>query len=173
MPQCKKCNTQFPNFQAIEGKNRNLSARRYCINCSPFGKHNTRNLTIDKTYNDKERHCTTCQILKPITQYYWKPKEQRYHSACKECFKKQIKDIQIRNKLKAINYLGGICKKCGFDTPQALIFHHRNGMEDKEFIWTQMKGKSWEKIKKELDKCDVLCANCHLIHHAGNWNIAL
>lgn len=73
-----------------------------------------------------------------------------------------------RNKKRwAIEYKGGCCKVCGYDRCEAaLVFHHR-AEEDKEFSFAGSSGwcRSYERLKKELDKCDLLCANCHLELH--------
>lgn len=56
---------------------------------------------------------------------------------------------------------------CGFSKcVQALDFHHREP-KTKEF-GLSIRGltRSWDKIKLELDKCDLLCANCHRELHA-------
>ena len=64
-------------------------------------------------------------------------------------------------KLKAIEYLGGKCKICGYHRlPQALEFHHLD-RDKKEFGLGLPHTRSWERIKKEIDKCELLCANCH------------
>ena len=64
-------------------------------------------------------------------------------------------------KKKSVIYLGGKCMKCGYDRCiRALQFHHRSP-EDKQFGIAQPTTKSWKRIKLELDKCDLLCANCH------------
>lgn len=44
MPQCEKCGGYFPFLVEINGKKRNLKNRKYCLVCSPFGLHNTKNL---------------------------------------------------------------------------------------------------------------------------------
>jgi hypothetical protein len=45
MKNCAKCKTNtIPNWKIIDGKNRNLKNRKYCFDCSPFGKHNTSQL---------------------------------------------------------------------------------------------------------------------------------
>src|SRR5438105_2918049 len=46
---CKKCKTEFKINQWINGKRYNLGKRKYCLNCSPFKKHNTRDLTKSKS----------------------------------------------------------------------------------------------------------------------------
>jgi hypothetical protein len=58
------------------------------------------------------------------------------------------------------------CYKCGFDHPAALDFHHRNP-DDKLYEVALMPqwGISKKKILAEIEKCDVLCANCHRILH--------
>lgn len=65
-----------------------------------------------------------------------------------------------RIKERAIAYLGGKCIKCGYDRcADAMDFHHRDPTI-KEFRIGQYAG-GWKILKRELDKCDLLCANCH------------
>lgn len=67
---------------------------------------------------------------------------------------------------KAIEYKGGKCQRCNYDRCKAALeFHHRDP-EEKDFSISR-KGfaTSWEKVKLELDKCDMLCANCHREEH--------
>ena len=60
------------------------------------------------------------------------------------------------------------CERCGFSHPDALVFHHRNPDEKfKEVSVMVTSGYSIRSILKECAKCDVLCANCHAIEHAG------
>jgi len=71
--------------------------------------------------------------------------------------------ISFRRKIKekAVLYKGGKCKNCSYDKCiAALEFHHRDPSE-KEFRLSSGKTRNWELTKKELDKCDLLCANCH------------
>src|ERR1035437_745691 len=68
----------------------------------------------------------------------------------------------IAKKIKAINYLGGVCKKCGDDNIHHLCFHH---ISDKNFEIGDLKGIRWSKIKEEIDKCELLCQNCHAESH--------
>ena len=72
----------------------------------------------------------------------------------------------------AKEYKGGQCFICGYNRClAALEFHHIDPTE-KEFSIAQ-KGhtRSWERIKKELEKCVLLCANCHREVHAGLLNV--
>ena len=57
------------------------------------------------------------------------------------------------------------CCECGYDAnPYALDFDHINP-EEKEFnISKKLQQYSWKKLKVEIDKCRVMCANCHRIH---------
>lgn len=69
-------------------------------------------------------------------------------------------------KLKAIEYKGGKCEMCGYNKyPQAMVFHHLNP-EEKDFGISNSNTRKFEKVKPELDKCILLCANCHLETHA-------
>ena len=70
-------------------------------------------------------------------------------------------------KKKAITHKGGSCITCGYNKYYgALEFHHRDP-KTKEMQWNELKKRSWSFICKELDKCDLLCSNCHKEKHAG------
>ena len=70
-----------------------------------------------------------------------------------------------RMKRRLIKYKGGKCTKCGYnkDVPGAYDFHHRNPKE-KDF---RISGscRSWDTLEKEVDKCDLVCRNCHAEIH--------
>lgn len=73
-----------------------------------------------------------------------------------------------RRKIKemSIEYKGGCCEKCGYNKcNRALEFHHINP-EEKDFgIASNGYTRSWEKVKEELDKCILVCSNCHAEIH--------
>jgi len=77
---------------------------------------------------------------------------------------------EARRKLKrqAVEYKGGKCEICGYDKcVNSMVFHHTDPTQ-KDFA---ISGdyKSFERIKSELDKTRLLCANCHgEIHDAEN-----
>jgi len=76
-----------------------------------------------------------------------------------------IKAVARRRKkirTMAIEHLGGKCVKCGYNKyPEALEFHHRNPLEKEFNVSSKGHCRSWERVKKEIEKCDLLCANCH------------
>jgi hypothetical protein len=56
---CLKCNNSFPNRTIIEGKERTLNKRKYCLDCSPFGQKNTKRLHLynkNKLYHS-DKNC--------------------------------------------------------------------------------------------------------------------
>jgi predicted HNH restriction endonuclease len=84
----------------------------------------------------------------------------------KRCGSCNTKIRRIRNKARAIEYLGGACTVCGYDKhPSALQFHHRDPTT-KSFTIGNVANRAWKIIEAELDKCDLICANCHAILHS-------
>jgi hypothetical protein len=78
-----------------------------------------------------------------------------------------VKTFRLRKKQKSIDYLGGKCKICGYNKCNAALqFHHKNPAE-KDFTISMATSWGFEKIKSELDKCVLLCANCHAEVHQG------
>ena len=81
-----------------------------------------------------------------------------------------IRAVHARRKKvrkMAVEYKGGKCEVCGYDRCiEALEFHH-NDLSSKEFgISAKGYTRSWNNVMKELDKCMLICANCHRELHA-------
>ena len=78
-----------------------------------------------------------------------------------------VKKSRQKTRDKAYEYLGGCCKICGYNKyKEALDFHHLDPSK-KEFSLGSGDTISWERTQKELDKCVLLCANCHRETHQG------
>ncbi len=78
--------------------------------------------------------------------------------------------IKRRKKVKdlALEYKGGKCQICGYSKCSAALELHHIIPKDKSFgIGEKGYTRSWEKVKAELDKCVLLCANCHREVEAG------
>ena len=78
---------------------------------------------------------------------------------------------QIRNqsyKIRCIDHKGKVCACCGLeydgDIASIFDFHHRDPEQKRFSVGGQM--KSWDDTVIELDKCDMLCANCHRREHS-------
>lgn len=177
MQTCKKCNQTFQTHQKINGKIRNLGSRRYCLTCSPFKKHNTRRIhkasgSKHHVFNDDGdvigKICTKCHKQKTLDNFYKQTKKGQ-HSYCKSCYVKVTLLNQRKVKEKCVEYKGGKCERCGYDKcVGALHFHHRDPSQ-KDFEISKRNSirftKNKELFLQEVDKCDLLCANCHAELH--------
>jgi len=94
-------------------------------------------------------------------------KEKRTYADRREYFIKAVAKRRRKIKLMAVDYKGGKCQICGYNRHQsALDLHHING--EKSFgIGQKGYTRSWERVKQELDKCILVCANCHREIEAG------
>jgi hypothetical protein len=91
---------------------------------------------------------------------------------CVSCYSISKKPRREKIKEEYIEWKKTLkCNKCGFDDYRALQFHHNF---EKEYNISNMikSGHSLASVKMEADKCEVLCANCHQIHHYEERSIA-
>jgi hypothetical protein len=105
--------------------------------------------TLDESWED----------LSPRQRWYLKNKEDRIQRANEN----RARHLQwFRNYKKDLE-----CEECGEDHPATLHFHHLDS-EEKEMAVGEMphRGYSKERIKEEMEKCRVLCANCHIKEHS-------
>lgn len=122
------------------------------------------------------RVCTICGETKSAVEFYRRGgKRKDRFSWCKPCFASWYLERRRTLKKACVAYKGGKCFGCGYDRClEALDFHHRDPKK-KDFLISDVRGKAWFTkkrkelpawLKKELDQCDLLCANCHREAHA-------
>lgn len=70
---------------------------------------------------------------------------------------------------KALEYKGSKCQLCGYSKCKSSLHFHHVDPSQKNFEISGNWGLSWDNIRKELDKCILVCANCHGEIHEGLW----
>lgn len=164
MNKCQQCGNYFPNKININGVNRNLQRRKYCIDCSPFNGHNTRKLEYTGKVVD----------TKETTENYTCPKHGKESVTihgdrlkCKICVVDWNKDFRTRRKEKLVSIFGGKCVICGYcKCIHALQFHHLDPQIKENNISTLY--SNWQNLLDEVIKCILVCANCHAEIEYGN-----
>lgn len=168
MKTCRNCGKEFKQLVVIDGVERNLSKRRYCLECSPFGRRNRKILESQGRPRNGVKFCSRCKETKPLSEFYPK-RTTEFTSYCKICTGMESKQRQWKFKKACLEYKGARCTRCGYSRCiSALDFHHLDAGA-KEFTISRLRFYTFsDKVKAELDKCIVLCANCHREEHAGN-----
>jgi hypothetical protein len=123
----------------------------------------------------ENRKCKMCCEIKPLLEFanagIINGIEYKRH-LCVPCYSLSKKPRKERIKNEYIEWKKTLkCNSCGFDDYRALQFHH---YRDKEHEISNMikSGHNLSSIKEEAEKCEVLCANCHQIHHHEERSIA-
>ncbi len=138
-----------------------------------------------------KKTCTKCNVQKSLDLFSKRKKSKDGHSSwCRECFKvywekryyqnhKHYRNShnQSRNKIrkenarKVFEYLAEHpCINCGESDPIVLEFDHRDRVEKVGNVANLVNDGSWKRVMLEIQKCDVLCANCHRRKSAAEFN---
>lgn len=132
---------------------------------------------------DGEKTCRICKETKPISEYHPnKSCKQGVLGTCKSCYKIRIskwysenrsRRQQVANernksrKLQAIEYFGNKCFDCNTSYPPYVYQFHHLDPTQKDVNPSVAMTRDSDKMWKELKKCVMLCANCHMIRHFG------
>ena len=161
--ECRKCNGYFPAMLIVNGIRKNLSNRKYCLDCSPYKQHNNRKL---ECLIDGKKQCPKCLTIKDVSDFYSRGNNLTY-SYCISCWNKLSTLRQKDTKRKCVEYKGGSCIICGYNKCNAALEFHHLDPNEKDFEISSKLTSSWEKIQQELDKCILVCSNCHGEIHEG------
>ena len=129
------------------------------------------------------RKCTSCKKDKPLSEFRRnKNLKDGYQYYCKSCASGRIKtdyDEKYAEKVRErtysrfklhrafLNKVKSIgCRLCSENEPVCLDFHHRDPSK-KEFVISERRNTSMERLINEIEKCEVLCKNCHAKVHKG------
>ena len=124
--------------------------------------------------------CNSCNEDREEASFAWKKIDVKRQAKCRSCQKEYRREHYLNNKEKykekakrhSVGYIDknkkwiytylsrNPCTDCGFSDMRALEFDH---LRDKEYNVCQMYSHSLKAIKKEIAKCEVVCANCHRI----------
>lgn len=123
-----------------------------------------RNLSSDK----RQPYCFICQRLK-VRAHYAENKQYYIDKALL-----RSRRLRVENRKKLVSVLKkSECVDCKTKDIEVLTFDHINP-EDKSYTVTLMLGHSWSAIEKEIAKCEIRCANCHLKRtrrQFGYWTV--
>lgn len=138
------------------------------------------------------KKCKKCGKEKPIEQFSRNRRRrdgrQDYCKACikirdaknyasgKEKYAKWSKDRRMRVRKKVFEYLlSHPCVECGETDIIVLEFDHRTQATKRFDVMSATHGHSWKTVLAEIQKCDVVCANCHKRRTAKmlNWKTRL
>jgi hypothetical protein len=133
--------------------------------------------------------CTKCNLDKTEDSFTWKNKAAgKRQSRCKECHNAYAKEHYSSNKemykskaaksrpaliekgkAYVLEYLKNHpCVDCGNSDIRVLQFDHKEAlMGQGRRVGSYL--NSWNKLKEEIAKCDVRCANCHMIRTAEQF----
>lgn len=140
--------------------------------------------TVDPTTvpRYKDRLCKKCAEVKPCRWMttFTQTGNPEYRALCDECWNERGReratasrvrltsqkiDRARKRKQECISYLGGECQACGYSNcSKALTFHHIDP-DTKSFNISEKVDAPWEVVREELDKCVLLCFNCHMEEH--------
>lgn len=97
----------------------------------------------------------------------WKEYHKKWQENNPKKLEKYFQQHYLKNKQYIVDYkLSRGCSICGYNKCSgALVFHHPN--DDKEFSISTNMNKNLEILKKEIEKCIILCANCHAEIHTN------
>jgi hypothetical protein len=189
---CRKCNRDLPKTLEYFSprKTDKDGFRLYCKECTNREKREKRALKRkhwDKGGNvegEDGRKCTVCKNIYPSTEEYFgvhKHNNVGLDTYCKPCRRakgrknydinkpswnathNKTRDLKKQRIIEFKEASGG-CLKCGEKKHYLLDFHHVDPAT-KLFQISQGESKGWEKIKQEMDKCVLLCSNCHREFH--------
>lgn len=157
MPVCTICTNYFKSRLRVGDTIYNLYKRKHCLTCVPF---RTRRYPA----STHKRTCSSCNRLYVYKSVSVRGKRGTAHK-CTTCISR---DRRTATKQRAILLLGGECALCGYSKcSRALSFHHTDPTT-KKFSISSRHNAAWRTIAQELQKCILLCANCHA-ETESNW----
>ncbi len=112
------------------------------------------------------RKCCRCELELEEKMFFKSKKNYKSNYMCKACFNSYTTERWVCVKEWAIKRMGGCCQDCKQIFHYSIYeFHH---LRDKDNNWSKIRLRSKIKIKEELEKCVLLCCNCHRMRHKND-----
>lgn len=92
---------------------------------------------------------------------------------CSKCHSEYNRMRAQENRRKLLDYFGGKCLNCGYDNYSSALATHHLDPDVKDEHFRGCYGWAWERLKKEIQSCIMLCKNCHSAIHNGELMLEL
>lgn len=158
---------------------RDLSQRSVAkeLGCSQSTvKHFIKKFGLLKPKNKKEeiteatiKVCSKCKLEKSASDFYFrKERKNELTGYCKSCNSNDVVKRMQSTKFRLVELKGGKCQICSFsEYIGALDFHHVLPDTKDDGVSRLIRGKLNQKVIDEVNKCVLVCSNCHRMIHAG------
>lgn len=173
---CKSCNRSFKYYFYSEEKQKTIYLSRvYCYDCNPSGKRPKRLEDFIIVNGVQCKRCIYCNQSKSLDEFHMnESRSKRRDSGCSECRNRQKSEKRYELKLRCLRHLGHKCVDCQLSNAHPAIydFHHEGGKDfsiGNELSCGHNHEKAFVKLLPELNKCVVLCSNCHRLRHARSF----
>lgn len=155
-----KCDTRRYECK-VNGCLRNGYANGYC-NAHYIRKRNGADMTSPIRNRKANGKCSLCGI------------DCNTKGGCGMCAK-HYRSIRVKIiKEVIVDYFGGKCARCGDKFPNVCFdLHHIDPLCKELSVASMLNKSSIASIADEAKKCELICANCHRIHHFQNQNYEL
>ena len=127
--------------------------------------------------------CNRCHERKPVADFAWRRKKRGQHDSfcrpCRAAYKREhyqankaryIKQARVQKELRRVErtlflleyFARHTCVDCGESDPVVLEFDHVDEKGEKAFeVARNFAERRWQDVLAEMEKCEVVCANCH------------
>lgn len=130
------------------------------------------------------KYCPRCEEYKPSSEF--NRKGTRLSSYCSSCNKEYLREHyrdnkeyykdknarrkeSLRRRVEAAKQVP--CADCGNSYPPVCMDFDHVSDDKEESIANMIKNRaSWTRIKEEMEKCEVVCANCHRIRTKDRYS---
>jgi hypothetical protein len=145
---------------------RSISTVRYWLNRYGLktNPRRRRNEVLEALRAGKTQVELNCPRHGPTRFFIWTEETPR----CARCNSEAVANRRRRVKEILIKEAGGACRLCGYDRhPSALQFHHLDPSTKRFGLSGKGITRSISAVRREAEKCVLLCANCHAEVEAG------
>ena len=143
-----------------DGRGRAKSAKYRAAHREEYNARFAEMSRTDPEYRERKR----------LASKEWREENpERYNDGQKDLYQRKrvhIHDAYMMKKEKCVKYLGGECMDCGNDNLVVMAFHHKVPSRKSYELSNGIRTHTFDELVLELDKCELLCANCHTLKHA-------
>jgi hypothetical protein len=157
---CSRCQEYIPVANFNKAKDKRFGLHSECKDCRKILRERDREKSLEK----KKRYYLE-------NKEYFLEKNAKWREENYESYRAMGKNRVRRLKEKYIALTGGCCQRCGYNEfYNSLCFHHVDPQEKEATPSKEINSGDEQKALIEIDKCCLLCFNCHQSFHGNAWD---